>query len=245
MKTNFKKLKSVIVFLLVMTAMPTFAQENQKGNQVTQTSDPIFERPDKMPEFPGGMTECLKFLNKNMKYPKEAQMNGEQGRVILKFVVDRKGSITDIEVVRSVSPSIDKEAIRVIKKMPKWNPGIVNGKPVRVRFTVPIMFRLNGNAKYDVAADFPGGIKHFEQYLKDNIEYPENMKERGFVMVSFDVDEMGDISNVKVKRSLCYEADKEAMRVVRMMPRWTPATKNGKPVRMTRTISIPFHSQRR
>ena len=244
MKTNFKMLKSVIVFLLAMLAIPAFAQENQKDNQVTQASDPIIEKPDKMPEFPGGMAECMKFLTKNMKYPKEARMNGEQGRVVLQFVVDRDGSITDIKVVKSVSPSLDKEAIRVFKKMPKWTPGTMNGKPVRVKYTLAPLFRLSGNAKYDVAADFPGGIRNFEQYLKNNIEYPENMKERGFVMVSFDVDEMGDILNVKVKQSLCYEADKEAMRVVRMMPRWTPATKNGKPVRMTRTISIPFYSRR-
>lgn len=241
MKTNFKILKSIIVFSLAMLAMPTFAQDNQKNNQVIQTNDSIVENTDKMPEFPGGMAECMKFLSKNIKYPKEAQKNGEQGRVVLQFVVDRDGSITDVEVARSVSPSIDKEAIRVIKKMPKWTPGTLHEKPVRVRYTLPIMFRLNGNAKYDVAADFPGGIRNLELYLKNNIEYPEDMKERGLVMVSFDVDEMGDILNVKVKQSLCYEADIEAVRVVQMMPRWKPATKNGKPVRMTRTISVPFY----
>ena len=241
MKTNFKILRGIIVFSLAMLAMPTFAQDNQKGNQVIQTNDSIIEKPDEMPEFPGGMAECFKFLSNNIKYPKKAQMNGEQGRIVLQFVVDREGSITDVEVVRSVSPSLDKEAIRVIKKMPKWTPGTLHGKTVRVRYTLPMMFRLNGNAKYDVAADFPGGIRALEQFLKYNIQYPKDMKERGFVMVSFDVDEMGDILNVRVKQSLCYEADIEAVRVVQMMPRWKPATKNGKPVRMTRTISVPFH----
>lgn len=142
MKTNFKMLKSVILFSLAMLAMPAFAQDNQKGNQVIQTDDPIIEKPDKMPEFPGGMAECMKFLSKNMKYPKEAQDNGIQGKVVLQFVINCDGSITNIEIVKGVCHPLDKEAIRIIKKMPKWKPGTVNGKPVRVRYTIPIMFRL-------------------------------------------------------------------------------------------------------
>ena len=142
MKTNLKMLKSIIAFLLVMVAMPGFAQDNQKSSQGIQTDTIIVKKPDKMPEFPGGMTECKKFLSKNMEYPKKARSYGIQGRVILQFVVNCDGSISDIEVVRKVSPSIDKEAIRIIKKMPKWSPGTLNGKPVRVRYTLPIMFRL-------------------------------------------------------------------------------------------------------
>ena len=102
----------------------------------------IFMVVEEMPEFPGGMAECLKFLAKNIKYPTIAQENGVQGRVIVQFVVNKDGTIVDPVVVRSVDPYLDKEALRVIKAMPKWKPGKQRGKAVRVKYTVPVTFRL-------------------------------------------------------------------------------------------------------
>ena len=102
----------------------------------------IFQVVEEMPEFPGGMGECMKFLGKNIKYPQISQENGVQGRVIVQFVVNQDGSIVDPVVVRGVDPYLDKEALRVISMMPKWKPGKQRGKAVRVKFTVPVMFRL-------------------------------------------------------------------------------------------------------
>ena len=102
----------------------------------------IFQVVEEMPEFPGGMGECMKFLSKNIKYPTISQENGVQGRVIVQFVVNRDGSIVDPVVVRGVDPYLDKEALRVISTMPKWKPGKQRGKAVRVKYTVPVMFRL-------------------------------------------------------------------------------------------------------
>ena len=102
----------------------------------------IFQVVEEMPEFPGGMGECMKFLGKNIKYPQISQENGVQGRVIVQFVVNQDGSIVDPVVVRGVDPYLDKEALRVIAMMPKWKPGKQRGKAVRVKFTVPVMFRL-------------------------------------------------------------------------------------------------------
>ena len=102
----------------------------------------IFQVVEEMPEFPGGMSECMKFLGKNIKYPTISQENGVQGRVIVQFVVNRDGSIVDPVVVRGVDPYLDKEALRVIQMMPKWKPGKQRGKAVRVKYTVPVMFRL-------------------------------------------------------------------------------------------------------
>ena len=93
-------------------------------------------------EFPGGMAECLKFIGKNIKYPTIAQENGVHGRVIIQFVVNQDGSIVDPVVMRSVEPYLDKEALRVIKMMPKWKPGKQRGKAVRVKYTVPVTFKL-------------------------------------------------------------------------------------------------------
>ena len=102
----------------------------------------IFQVVEEMPEYPGGMQECMKFLGKNIKYPQISADNGVQGRVIVQFVVNKDGSIVDPVVVRGVDPYLDKEALRVISMMPKWKPGKQRGKPVRVKYTVPVMFRL-------------------------------------------------------------------------------------------------------
>ena len=102
----------------------------------------IFEVVEQMPDFPGGMAALMQFLGKNIKYPTIAQENGTQGRVIVQFVVNKDGSIVDPRVVKSVDPYLDKEALRVIGTMPKWKPGMQRGKPVRVKYTVPVMFRL-------------------------------------------------------------------------------------------------------
>lgn len=109
---------------------------------VEEAAEEIFVVVEKQPEFPGGTTALMKFLGDNIKYPVIAQENGIQGRVICNFVVERDGSISDVQVVRGQDPSLDKEAIRVIKTMPKWTPGQQRGKPVRVRFTLPVVFRL-------------------------------------------------------------------------------------------------------
>ena len=95
-----------------------------------------------MPEFPGGTAALMKYLSGNIKYPTISQETGSQGKVIVQFVVDKDGTITNPEVVRGVDPYLDKEAVRVISSMPKWKPGVQNGKKVRVKYTVPVMFRL-------------------------------------------------------------------------------------------------------
>ena len=102
----------------------------------------VFDVVEQMPSFPGGNTALMKFLNENIHYPVVAQENGVQGRVVVSFVVKRDGHITDVQIGRSVDPSLDKEAQRVVKSMPKWIPGKQNGSAVRVKFNVPVSFRL-------------------------------------------------------------------------------------------------------
>ena len=110
---------------------------------VEEVEEEIFVVVESMPEFPGGAQEMMKFIAENIKYPVIAQENGIQGRVICQFVIEKNGSVTDIQVVRSSGDaSLDKEAERVIKNMPKWKPGKQRGKPVRVKYTIPVAFRL-------------------------------------------------------------------------------------------------------
>ena len=102
----------------------------------------VFDVVEQMPSFPGGPSALFEYLSKNIKYPVVAEENGVQGRVIVTFVVERDGSITDVKVVKSVDPSLDKEAQRVVKSMPHWIPGKQNGSAVRVKYTVPVTFKL-------------------------------------------------------------------------------------------------------
>ncbi len=102
----------------------------------------VFDVVEQMPSFPGGPQALMQWLSENVRYPVVAQENGVQGRVVVSFVVERDGSITDVKVVRSVDPSLDKEAARVVKSMPRWIPGKQNGQAVRVKYNVPVAFRL-------------------------------------------------------------------------------------------------------
>ena len=102
----------------------------------------VFDVVEEMPSFPGGNGALMSYLNGNTKYPVVAQENGVQGKVIISFVVERDGSISDVKVARSVDPSLDREAQRVVKSMPRWTPGKQNGQTVRVKYTVPVVFRL-------------------------------------------------------------------------------------------------------
>ena len=119
----------------VMAGPPVATQEEGDEGEV-------FEVVEQNPSFPGGNDALMKWLSKNLKYPASAQDNGIQGRVMVQFVVNKDGSIVDPKVVRSIDPALDKEALRVVSAMPKWQPGKQRGKTVRVRFTLPVLFRL-------------------------------------------------------------------------------------------------------
>ncbi len=121
-------------------------------NEQAEAPRDVFDVVEKMPEFPGGPQELFGFLAKTIKYPAEAEKAGTQGRVIATFVVRKDGSISDAHVVKSVDPLLDAEALRVINAMPAWTPGSQSGKPVNVKYTVPITFRLDGKTKEAPAA---------------------------------------------------------------------------------------------
>ena len=119
----------------VMAGPPVATQEEGDEGEV-------FEIVEQNPSFPGGTEALMKWLSKNLKYPASAQENSIQGRVLVQFVVNKDGSIVEPKVLRSVDPALDKEALRVVSAMPKWQPGKQRGKTVRVRFTLPVTFRL-------------------------------------------------------------------------------------------------------
>lgn len=117
-------------------------ESKEKLSQQSENSNTVHDVVEQMPSFPGGQSALMQWLSNNIKYPTVAEENGVQGRVVCTFVVERDGSITNVQVVRGVDPSLDKEAVRVLRAMPKWNPGTQNGTPVRVEYTVPVTFSM-------------------------------------------------------------------------------------------------------
>lgn len=120
---------------------PVRSEPLNKPQPVNSTR--VYDVVEQMPSFPGGISGLRTYLNQNIRYPAEAQENCVQGRVVVSFVVGKDGHISDVTVLRSVDPSLDKEAIRVVRNMPRWTPGKQGGEPVRVRYNVPVSFRLN------------------------------------------------------------------------------------------------------
>ena len=124
----------------VLKAKEDIAAPEPPKHVVEETK--IFTVVEQMPMFPGGDAALMGYLRDNIKYPTVAAENGVQGRVVVDFVVERDGSITDVNILRGVDPSLDREAMRVVKSMPRWNPGKQNGSAVRVKYQVPVSFRL-------------------------------------------------------------------------------------------------------
>ena len=106
----------------------------------------IFLAVDEMPSFPGGMSEMFNFLGSNLVYPKQSKEDGVEGKVYVRFIVEPSGRISNVKVVRSVSKELDAEAVRVVKKMPRWNPGVKDGKKVRVEMNLPFNFSLKNSS---------------------------------------------------------------------------------------------------
>ena len=123
----------------VLKAKEVIATEPVKPKE---EENKVFDVVEQMPSFPGGQAALMNYLNSNIKYPVIAEENGIQGRVVVQFVVGKDGSISNVHVVKSVDPSLDKEAVRVVKSMPRWIPGKQNGSAVRVKYTLPVTFKL-------------------------------------------------------------------------------------------------------
>lgn len=232
-----------------------------KNDKSTEEGE-VFQVVEEQPMFPGGMQEMMKFLQQNIKYPKEAMDQGKEGRVIVQFVVNKDGSISNDSVVRSVDPLLDAEALRVVRSMPNWTPGKQKGELVRVRFTLPVTFRLDGGTDNPVMVqvtqeksgeeifqvvehmpEYPGGMEELMKYLQKEIKYPKEALEKktqGRVIVQFVVEKDGSITEAKVMKSVDPLLDAEALRVVNAMPNWKPGKQRGKEVRTHFTIPISF-----
>lgn len=257
--------------LLIASNISCISSEKQEEISEKQESraaeGEVFQVVEEMPEFPGGMAECMKWLNQNIKYPADAKEKGVQGRVIVQFVVEKDGTIVNAKVVRGVDPDLDAEALRVVNQSPKWKPGKQKGEAVRVKYTLPIMFRLSNDSSDSKTAEtpreakvdengvhqvceempeFPGGMAECMKYLSKNINYPEDCKKEGIqgrVIVQFVVDKDGSIKDPTIARGVHPSLDKEALRVLSGMPSWKPGKQKGEAVKVKYTIPVMFRLQ--
>ena len=260
---NLFIIQAFLCMALCVSAQDTISSNNQANT--TQSSDSLcFVVVERMPEFPGGQQAMLQFVAENIKYPVLAQENGVQGRAICQFIIEKDGRVNDVVIVRSTGDAaLDEEAIRVVLSMPAWKPGIHRGKPVRVKYTLPINFRLTpGESKSKTTKSpysdthnkqqyidrsvpqFPGGLSKLNEYVKANIRYPKAAYDRGIrgkTVVEFLVEADGTISDVKVLKSATFKSlDDEAIRLVKSMPKWIPALSNGEPIAKKTTLPLGF-----
>ncbi len=223
--------------VIVIVTKPSYRGKTTAPKISKDAPDEVFVVVENQPEFPGGMEALMKYLGENIRYPVEAMINKTEGRVIANFLINKDGAISDVNVVRSVDPLLDAEAVRVLSLMPNWKPGMQRGEAVNVRFTIPVVFRLKKDETVDDEAmkklkergpvtvyeeknDNPD--KGYLKFLGENIKYPVIAQENGIMGVSratYDVDAKGEISNIKITESVDPSLDAELVRVTKLIPK--------------------------
>lgn len=227
---------------------------SNSGEVITEdTNNHVFTIVEKMPKFPGGDNALLKHINSELVFPADAAENGAHGRVIVTFVVTKNGSVQDASVMRSIYPSLDAEALRVINALPKWEPGEQRGQPVNVKYTVPIQFNhpdeSSENHTFTVVEKmpkFPEGEHALLKHISSQIKYPVIAQENGIqgrVVVSMVIDTDGNVVDPEIVRGVDPSLDTEALRVVNSLPKWEPGEQRGKKVRVKYTLPVQFRLQ--
>ena len=244
--------------------------ENNPVQIMEKDPDTVYQIVEKMPQYRGGEEAMMKYVADNIKYPQEAKDKNISGRVFVSFVIEKDGSVNEVKVVRGIGGGCDEEAARVIKGMPKWEPGMQKGKPVRVNYMMPINFKLSDtqpkqpvkkssvskvdmkpdkNGVYQIVEEMPqytGGEAAMMEYVAKNIVYPQEARDKeisGRVFVSFIVEKDGSVNEVNVKKGIGGGCDEEAVRVIKGMPKWKPGKMKGEAVRVRYQMPINFKLQ--
>ena len=211
-------------------------------------------------QAPAPAFDVSTYLMHNLHYPDEAREKSQEGRVVVKFVVNENGSVSDCIVVSGIGRECDEEALRVVRNMPFWLPAIQKDRPVKVYFTLPIQFRLEGighetNKKRKIPADYVFDLSehldkqpstHYDhvKYVSEHVYYPDSARAKGIqgdVIVKFVVKKDGTIGNCTIESSLGGGCDEEARRVVKSMPAWKPGISEKMPVNVYQIMAVPFY----
>lgn len=255
------------LILLAFCTLPAmaFSQNGGAAAQATVASGgQVYDKVEQPPRFPGGYEALERWKEQHIVYPEEAIERGAQGQVVVRFVILNTGEVADAEILRSIDPALDKEALRLVSSMPKWTPGMQDGNAVSVRWDEPVTFTLptaeeiaemerikkeKEQKVFDIVEEspqFPGGQSTLMQWLRTNIKYPKVAVENGIqgnVYVSFIVRSTGEITDIKVARSVDPLLDQEAIRVIGSMPKWIPGKQGGEAVNVRYTMPLTFRLQ--
>ena len=226
-----------------------------------------------MPLFPmqeggnpgyGDLNTFRAWVQKNIKYPAEAFKNGEQGRVVLSFVVEKDGSVSNIQILQTPGKAFSEETRRVVAASPKWKPGEQRGEKVRVRYTLPVDFRITATAQdtktsenkssgeepflvVDTPPQFNGGdINEFRRWVQMNVKYPAEALSKniyGKVLVTFVIEKDGSVGNAEIFKSPDKSLADEVLRVIGKSPKWTPGKQRGEAVRVKFGMPVDFAVQ--
>ena len=244
---------ALMLFLLVFSN----AQAQQKADQVYDAVE--------IPAQPkGGMSTFQDYVSDNLTYPTLSLRNKTQGTVEVAFIIEKNGTVGNVEIVKGLDEACNKEAIRVIKGSPKWEPARHKGQVVRQRVTMPVLFTIPtqltippDKTSVDLKTETPevkqiqpeesarpeGGLDAFFNYVKQNQQYPAKARKnkiQGKVMVSFMVEKDGSLTDMKVIKKFGNGLDEEAMRLVEKGPKWLPAKFQGEPIRQKMILPIIF-----
>ena len=208
-----------------------------------------------LPEFPGGghlggYAALDKYIRSSIKYSKKAKKNGVDGSIVVSFIVEKDGTLTDIKIHRGLGYGCDEEVIRVLKASPKWNPGIKHGRPVRVEDGITMYILLipeDVHTSAEILPEYPGGRDAFDRYLQRSVKYSEEAKKNGVdgkVILSFIVEKDGRLTDIKVRRDLGFGTGEEVMRVLKASQKWKPGMQNGRTVRAYYTLHLTIEGIR-
>lgn len=252
------------LILLAFCSLPAmaFSQNGGAAAQATVASDgQVHDKVEQPPRFPGGYEALERWKEQHIVYPEEAIERGAQGQVVVRFVILNTGEVADAEILRSIDPALDKEALRLVSSMPKWTPGMQDGNAVSVRWDEPVTFTLptaeeiaemerkkkeKEQQVFDMVEQmpkFPGGQSALMQWLSTNMKYPKIAAENGIegrVYVLFIVRSTGEITDIKIARSVDPSLDEEAIRTISRMPKWIPGKQGGEAVNVRYTMPLTF-----
>jgi len=254
-----------------LTPETSAAPVNNNDEKVTPADtvkEKVYESVEVEPNFPGGINEFYAYLSKTIRYPAEDRKNKVSGKVFVQFIVEKDGSLSNIKAVRGPSSAMQEESVRAISISPKWEPGIQNGKKVRVEYTLPVNFSLDGDKviktkitnlvltpprtansgdkvyeSVETEPEFPGGMRAFYEFLAKTIRYPADARKdkiQGKVFVQFIIEKDGSVSDVKAVRGPGHGLGEEAARAITLSPKWHPGIQNGKEVRVEYTVPVNF-----
>lgn len=265
-------MKKFLILILICFAQNSFSQHKEATiksdpDAVINKTEEI-PTVDTKPEFPGGPETLYNdFLKKNYKMPNVANL---KGKVYITFMVEKNGTLSNIKVLRDIGYGTGEEAIRVLKLSPKWIPAKKNGKPVRWQYSFPItvigneppdaakLYNLTqsssvtpvieeenqvyNTAGLEVRPEFPGGQEAFERFIKENYKNPKDTAIKGKVYLTFIIEKDGSLSDIKVLRDIGFGTGAEAIRVLKISPKWIPGKQNNNLVRVLYSIPISVNN---